>query len=448
MSISLQLIALKDLNDKRRVTTLLRNDSLVKALRDLCVLVLVKGSSVVPVNLKPSASSQEFQLWNDHLSNCNQAQGLIAAKTAKEPKSPIDKWVSEVTNTGVPVDAFCPETATEVQESADSGVMYKGPLSPTKKPLTKRVRTARGNSNAFKKAFIESRHRDDGKEAMIQDNVASFGNDQRKKILSTSKGSESSRQPPSIEPPYMPPHAMPSHSASKTPSRTSQQLIPSSATWKVVVPSGKSGKLVDMSVSHDRCAKDEKTVVAANLEDSIAKSKTRDFKHTMNQRKAPAQAVVRGDTALVKSFEEIIVNFLVSALPRTGRVGFTVDIGRLLINQLYGSSEFKNRSFKTSEFSSVLPKGRTTGFEPMFTDMLTARSAEAESIVNLSISHGRRLFQKQPISSKVSYVFSCKAKNGDRIVVEYDENGGFNVRSLLKIESPVLHILIGIDTRI
>lgn len=395
------------------------------------MLALVKGSNIFQINLKPAASSREYWLWNDHVYNCNQAQGLIAGNTPKEPKTPIDKWVSEVTDTDAQVDAFRPESSAEVQQLAGMGMVYEEPPSPTKKPITKRARTARGHPDPFSKAFTESQYGHDNKEATIPENAARFGSHQTTGIISRGKESESLRQPPSIEPPYMPPRAMPSRSLSKTPSGMSEQLMPSSATWNVVARGSESGNLVDMSVPSEGSVKDEAMVLVSNLQNT-KKAKTRDFKHTMNQRKAAGQPLLGGDTALVKSFEETITHLLVSALPRTGRVVIAVDIGRLLINQQHGSSEFKNRSFKTSEFSLVLPKGRTTGFEPIFTNMLTARSAEAESILNLLLPQGRRLFQQQPISRKVTYVFSCKAKGDDQIIVEYDEYGGFKVRPLLK----------------
>ena len=371
--------------------------------------------------------------------NSNQARGLIAAKTPKEPKTPIDKWVSEVTDTDVQVDAFHPESAAEVQKPASMGMgmAYKESLSPTKKPITKRARTARGNPDALSKAFTESQNGHDSKEAIVPENALGFGSHQTTGILSRGKESESFLQPPSIEPPYMPPRAMPSRSLSKTPSRMSEQLAPSSATWNVVGRPSKSGNLVDMSIPNEGSVKDEPTVkdepmvVVAKLQDTT-KAVAREVKYTMNQRKGPGQALVGGDTALIKSFEDIITHLLVSALPRTGRVAIAVDIGRLLINQQYGSSEFRNKSFKTSEFSLVLPRGRTTGFEPIFTNMLTARSFEAESIVNLLMPQGRRLFQQQPIFRQVTYVFSCKAKDDDQIIVEYNENGCFSVRPLLK----------------
>ena len=403
----------------------------MKLLRDLCVLVLVKGSDILQVNLKPSASCQEFRLWNDRVYDCSHVQGLIATKAPKEPKTPIDKWVSEVTN--VQVDAFYPESAAETQELADIGMVYKELSSPTKKPITKRARAARGNTKPSHKAFIDFKTEYEDTEAMVSKNVTSFGDDQTIKSPSTGKGSESVRQPPSIEPPYMPPHVMPSGSLSKEPSRMSQQILPSSATWNVVVHGSNSGNLVDISVPNEGRARDEATIVAANVQDNVITAKTRVFKNTMNQRKAPMQAFVGGDTALVKNFEGITASLLLLARPRTGRVGLTVDIGRLLINQQYASSEFKNRSFKTSEFSLVLPKGRTTDFEPVFTNILTARSAEAESILNVLMSQGRRLFQQQPISRKVTYVFTCETKDGDQIIIEYDENGGFHVRSLLTL---------------
>ena len=428
MSVALQVVALKDLHDIRRVSTLLRRDSPAKPLRDLCVLVLVKGSKILQVNLKPSASIQESRLWNDHADDCNHVQG-IAPKASKEPKTPIDKWVSEVTNTDVQVDAFCPESATEVRESTDIGVLDKECSPPTKRPITKRARAARGNVNASNKAFSDFENRHDDKEAMFSKGMTGLGDNQTIESRSTGNGSGSVHEPPSIKPPYMPPHAMPSNSLSNVPSRISQRILPSSATWNVVVRSSKSGNLVDLSVPNEVCARDEATVVAANLEDGITPAKARVFKNTMNQRKAPMHAFGGGDTALVKSFEDTVALLLISARPRTGRVGFTVDIGRLLINQQYASSEFKNRSFKTSEFSLVLPKGKMTGFEPLFTNILTARSAETESILNLLMSQGRRLFQQQPISRKVTYVFICKAKDGDQIIIECDEDGGFDVRS-------------------
>ena len=417
---------MKDLDDKRSITTLLQKDSPIKSLRGLCVLALVKGSDIVQIKLKPIATNQGSQLWNDHVYNC--AQDLIPAKT------PIDKWVSEITDPNEQMNAFRPEPAVELQQSTDVGIVYKEPLSSTKKSITKRTRTARGNPDASNKAFIAFQSGHDGKEAATQEKMASFSDHQSIEDVSKGKESHSHRQPPSIEPPYMPPSAMPSRSLSTTPSVTSQQLMLSSSTWNAVVRDNKSDNLIDISVPNERRASDKKSedetmIVIDNLQDTI-KAKTRDLKYTMNQRKAPTQALVQGNTALIKNFEETTLRLLALVVSRTGRIDFTVDIGRLLIHQQRGSSEFKNKSFKTSDFSSVLPKGRTTGFEPMFTNMLTARSSEAESIVNVLLSQGRRLFQQQPISRTVTYVFSCKAKGGDQIVVKLDENGDFKVSLL------------------
>ncbi len=447
MSVDLRLVAFKDLNDKRPVTTLLRKGSLCKPLRDLCVLVLVKGSDILPINSKPATSSQGCRLWNEHVYSCSQAQGQIAIKTPRKTKTPIDRWVSEVTDTDAQIDVFHPESTVEVQQLVGIGKGYVEPLSPTKKTITKRARTARGNPDAFNKAFTKSQHEQDGKEARTQETVVSHSGHQTTWITSTRTESESRRPPPIIEPPYMPPLALPSRSLIKTTMTTSQQFMPSSSTWNdVVVRGSKSGSLVDTSVPNEGCDEDEALVFTDRLQDTT-KTKARDLKHTMNQRKAPTQTSLGGDTALVKNFEETITRLLILALPRTGLIRFAVDIGRLLINQQYGPSEFKNKSFKPSEFSSVLPKGKTTGFEPIFTDMLTARSSEAESIVNLLLPRGIRLFQQEPTSRKVTYVFSCKAKGGDQIIVEYDGNGGFSVSPLLTLSYFFFHILMRIDTR-
>lgn len=434
-SVGLQLTALSDLDDKRSVTTLLQKDLPIKSFRSLCVLVLVKGSKIVQVKLKPATSDQGSHLWNDLVSNCVQAQELIATKTPKESKNSIDKWVSEINVSDMQVDAFRPESVVKVQQSIDVGIVYKEPLSPTKKTTTKRARTARRNFEAFKESFVGSQNGHDGKEAATQESVTSFRDYQSTRNVSTDKASDSHHQPPSIKPPFMPPLAMPLRSLPKTPSMTSQQLILSSSSCNLVVRDSKSGSLIDMSVPNEKRdqgnkPESEAMIVIDSLQDTT-RFKARDLKYTMNQRKDSTQAFARGNTALVKSFEETSIHLLALALPRTGRIGFAVDVGRLLISHQCGSSEFNYRSFKTSGFSSVLPKGRTTCFEPMITNVLTARSSEAESIVNILLSQGKRLFLQQPASRKVTYVFNCKAKGGDRIVVEFDESGDFNVSTLI-----------------
>ena len=433
-SVNLQLVALSDLSDKRLVTTLLQKHSVMKPLRDLCVLVLVKGSNIVEVRLQPATPGQLFHLWNDHVSNCCQAQGLVGTKTQMESKNAVDKWVSEIAVSRMQMDVFRPESGVTLQQSIDVGTVCKDSLSPTKKQNTKRARVARGKAEASNDARIETQDKYDSKEAETQKSMTSFKGLQLLRNVSAGKVGESDRQPPSIEPPCMASLIMPSHSLPTAPSKTSQRLTPSSSTGNVVVSDSKSGSLIDMFAQNEKRAqsnkpKDQTTTVTDSLQDT-AKVKPRDFKFTTNQRKGSTQAVAGGYTALVKSFEENSVHLLALALPRTGQIELAVDIGRLLINQQRVSPDFKSRrSFKTSEFSSIFQRERTGDFNPMFTNMLTARSFEAESIVNILLSQGRRLFQQQPASRKVTYVFDCKAKCGDQIAVEFYESGDFNVSS-------------------
>lgn len=432
MSVGLQLIALKNLVDKRSVTTLLPKDSPIKSLRSLCVLVLVKGLNIVQLNLKPATSNQEQGLWNDQGYSWCQAHDMSAGKTSKEPETHVGQWVSEVPDPDMQDDVFRPEFAVKLQRSNDADTVCKA-LSLTKKVNTRRARTARGNPDTFNKAFGGSQNENDDKKATTQEKLTIFGSHPAKNA-STTKGSEAHRQPPSIEPPYMPSRPIPSCLLSKTSAIESQQLIPRSSAWRVVDRSSRSGSLIDTSVPNQpRGQEDQSEFEAILTTDSLqdpTRLKKRDLIHTMNQRKAPTQLLGGGNAALVNSFEETAIHVLALALPRTGRIGFAVDIGRLLINQQCDSSPFKNRSFKTSEFSSVLPKGGTTGFESLFTNMLTARASDAESIANILLSQGRRLFQQQPVSRKVTYVFSCKAKDGDHVVVEFDDTGDFSVSSV------------------
>lgn len=158
--VTMQLIALKNLDDKRPITTLLRKDSPISSLRGLCVLVLLKGSDIVQVEIKPAVPQERSQLWEDHVYNCGQVQDLIAMKT------PIDKWVSEVTEPDEQMDAFRRESVVDWHQSTDVRIIYKEPLSPTKKPSTKRVRTARGIPDALNNAVGEPQNGYDDKEAI------------------------------------------------------------------------------------------------------------------------------------------------------------------------------------------------------------------------------------------------------------------------------------------
>lgn len=367
------------------------------------------------------------------MSNCCQAQGLVGTKAPIESKNAVDKWVSDIAVSRMQMDVFRPGSGVTVQQSVDVGIVCKESLSPAKKQNTKRARVARGTAEASNDARIEPQDEYDSKEAETQESVTSFKGFQPPRNVSAGKAGETDRQPPSIEPPFMASLIIPSRSLPTAPSKTSQRPIPSSSTWDVVVSDSKSGSLIDMSVQNEKRAqsnksKDHAMTVTDSLQDT-AKVKPRDLKFTTNQRKGSMQAVAGGYTALVESFEESSVHLLALALPRTGRIELAVDIGRLLINKQSVSSDFKNRSFRPSEFSSVFPRERTAGFKSMFTNRLTERSSEAESIVNILLSQGRRLFQQQPASRKVTYVFDCKAKCGDQIAVEFDETGDFNVSS-------------------
>ena len=403
----------------------------MKPLRDLCVLVLVKGSNIVEVRLQPATSGQLSHLWNDHVSDCCQAQGLVGTKAPIESKNAVDKWVSEIAVSRMQMDVFPPESGLTSQQSMDVETVCKDSLSPRKKQNTRRARVARGKAEASNHARIETQGKYDSKEGETQESVTSFKGFQPLRNVSARKAGESDRQPPSIEPPCMASLIMPSHSLPTVPSKTSQQPVPSSPTWNVV--DSKSGSLIDMSVQNEKRTqsnkpKDQAATVTGSLQNT-AKVKPRDSKFTGNQSKGSTQSVAEGYTALIKSFEENSVHLLALALPRIGRIELAVDIGRLLINQQCVSPDFKSRSFKTSEFSSIFRRERIADFKTMFTKKLTARSFEAESIVNILLSQGRRLFQQQPASRKVTHVFDCKAKCGDQIAVEFYETGKFNVSS-------------------
>ena len=426
MSDSLRLVAFKDLHDNRPATILLDNDCPVESLRDLYFRVITKGADILQINFEPSTSIQECRLWNEYVQSCDHARGLIATKGPRWPETPIDRWVSEVTDADVQVDVFRPDCTVEMQQSLGVEAREKEPSSPTRKTITRRARTARGNPDAISKTFSEAQHRHDDKEASLQRNIANFIDDQTTGIGFAMREGKYDRRAPCIEPPYMPPLAMSSHSRSTTLSSTSKQAKSGISTWSVVVQNSKSGNLVDLSVPNEERVKDGATVVMDNLQDTTG-AKDSEVKYTVHQKKASGQSFMELDTTIVKSFEKAITHLLVLGLSRTGRIGFAVDIGRLFMKRQCDLLDSNSQNFKTSEFLAGLAKDRPTGFESIFTNVFTKRSSEAESILNIPLSPGKWLFRQQPASRKVTYVFSCKAKGGDQIVVELDGHGNFSV---------------------
>lgn len=60
---------------------------------------------------------------------------------------------------------------------------------------------------------------------------------------------------------------------------------------------------------------------------------------------------------------------------------------------------------------------------------LTTSSADVDFLVNMKLQSGGRLFEQQPCLRRVTYLFHCKTKSGEELVVEVNEKGDFKIRS-------------------
>lgn len=239
-------------------------------------------------------------------------------------------------------------------------------------------------------------------QAMINDHgsINQIGSEQT--LVGEESQAASSNPGPPIATPYLPRMAIPGPS-------------PSESGWKLV-DKGRAGRLIDTSEP---------------IEEKVqAPEKDRTLKRTMGQ-KAPSHKLPGGSTALFKGFDDAAIKLLNLALYCQGPIDFEVGIGRLLIDPSKGSMEFKNKAFSISEWSSAFPTSSSIGpitLETHFASRLTTSSSDIQSILDIPLSQGRRLFNDRGAPRKVSYVFLCKSKDDKQIVIDIDEDGTFKVR--------------------
>ena len=208
---------------------------------------------------------------------------------------------------------------------------------------------------------------------------------------------------PEITPPYMPPSPPPAPK-------------PTEFGWEGrPVVRGRAGALVDTTMPQEH--------------QNSGKPKPQSLKRTMGQ-KAPSRGLVGGNAARSQKFEEVSRQLLALALPRRGPITFEMGIGRLLINHETGSKEFKAKPFSLPEWSSAFPEKTDTNtnkLETIFTPRLTTSLVDVESILEIHLSQGRRIFDPELILRNVTYVYKCTTKHGDQVTINLDEDGTFKI---------------------
>lgn len=160
---------------------------------------------------------------------------------------------------------------------------------------------------------------------------------------------------PPIEPPFMPIEAN---------APTQSEYGGSDSSWeKQLVHTGRAGKLVDDSLPR------------FNVKDRVQTTdeiQSREFRHTMNQRKSASGAgnSKGGFVALLKEFESATISILELAQNSQGPINLRMEIGRIMINHLSGSSEYKKKPFSVGEWSQVFPtKKGSSKLDSRFTNM-------------------------------------------------------------------------------
>lgn len=418
-TIMLQMTALKDLNDRRLSTTLLGPQSpLIKTLRGALVIVMIIDGEVVQIKENARPESRAV-LWQGHVYKSFGERDVLSisieageGSDPKAPDTPIGKWV-EKSSFAPMVDPFSPTWVSGNPVDVDQPLVK---LSPKK--LTKRVRAAKGNTeNTVPNASLPNneqhqdtvlgaqRHRD----KMDSAHEEQLDGQQYSRLL----------KPPRIEPPFMP-----APSTVRSNNKITNQ-------WESnVVGSGRAVKdgLLDLSQS----------VRDTKITDQAEGKRHR----TMNQQK-PSAHLIGSTHVFTRTFETATLEILNLALHRGAPVRLMVSIGRILINHQTFPTEFKRKPFAPKDWNSAFPATDVNHVE--FTEMLlrpyvlsgrpsadclsrlTTRSSDAESILDIKLSQGRRLFVEQAIDRTIRYVFHCQSSANEQVSVEVDEGGAFEV---------------------
>ncbi len=227
-------------------------------------------------------------------------------------------------------------------------------------------------------------------------------------LVGTGSRTASSDHGPPITTPYLP----------RLSASSAIEPHPLEREWQLV-DRGRVGQLIDISTPIEEKVQDPHTASKHSL------------KRTMNQ-KAPSHKLPASNIALLKSFDDQITQLLNMVLGFQGPIDLEVGLGRLLIDPDKGSNEFKDKAFNASEWSSAFSTTSSTNpnpnpLETVFTPRLTTSSSDAQSILEIDLSHGRKLFNLPEVGRKVSYILVCKTKEEKQISIDVAEDRTFKV---------------------
>ncbi|MCJ1469281.1 hypothetical protein MMC07_007914 [Pseudocyphellaria aurata] len=468
----LQMSTLKELKDRRLSTTLVPPSfPSIKSLGSYLTVVMIQQGVEFTV-IQPPRATKPCLLWKDHVFQFRSEENSNPPKENMTPPSSmvsptplandsvptqvamVDQWVKQ-SATGVLENPFSPSTANPTKEHRGSApeAIVPPPSERPAPPARKRFAKSRKPmgvgvpvqattpapvvdeptepklavsheilANVEKDAVSHEEPGSQGlDDAKIHSKEGTASEDSLRGISGPGEGlqsvpsSEQRLDAPPIEPPFMP---------TETVARTQSESGGSDSSWeKQLVNKGRPIKLIDDSLPR-LTVKDR---MQAPATDEV---QTRQLMHTMNQRKSASGAgKTRGSfVALVRDFESCAISILGLAKNSQGPIKLRAEVGRILINHMSGSAEYKKKPFLPSEWSQVFPaKKGSSKLESLFTNLLTTSPTDAQFVLNLKLDTGRQMFSESPIKRKVTYRFECSTTTDDQIIVEVDERGSYEV---------------------
>lgn len=471
----LQLLALKELKDRRLTTTLVPpSGRLFKNLGSYQIVIMIKDGNVHPVGQpraldRNTSAEVNSKLWMSytnkplpHMRNLGEkASGkepLAAARAHHTPFLPpsktgaISQWV-EQSATESASDPFVPaappgyELPRHEPPKPDPSLRSQDPALEQRSP-PKRAGRMRKPKGAAKEdpcgpaqAIVSTEPLPDpfaGIDLFIQDtcqaSVAASPFDSTQAATPVSQpqsttGKANGMKPPSKgkdAPQAKPPVATPSVKSYAASARPSVHHNGLPALEPPYMPAVSSSSTTTSNTPHWNYqtvsnAKEGRLIDFDISTDTVEIPKdraqkenevaSRQFRNTMRQRKPSAQTA-RGPQGATSTFETVATQLLEFVRSSRGLVNIETTIGRLLIDPRSGTGEYKKARFAIPQWPLVFPnKHGVVKLETNFTGRLTSLASDADFVLDLKTPSGRRMFTEQPCERQVTYRFTCSTSH-------------------------------------
>ncbi|KAG6999293.1 hypothetical protein G7Y79_00036g072490 [Physcia stellaris] len=473
IDIWLQMMPLKELNDRRLATSLV-SPGLAKKLGKQLTVVMIKDGQVFPdlaVSKNKRSFDTESTLWkgipyksigrSNHGSSSNvgdlstenepQATTIItaAASTLEGRYRTLSEWIDEsVATVPIATDPFVPlpdEVGTKPTVIGDNAKdQTKTP--PRKRPVKARKAKGAIAEDAMLKELPIAKPADNDTASVnesSQSSQANYSPEELRTISNTSVGSTGKEtysqasnrndliftsgtyaedlaqiqvlDAPEIQPPYMP-------AKSSTSGFTSNSLSFQPVWANARAPQVRVGNLIDVLAPEP-----------SKTEQGKRDKDVHSLRRTMNQRKAPmSNRSAQGENSALKQYGDAAAELLAMTRTTQGHVKIELSIGRLLIDYQSGSPEFKKRFFNVGEWSKVFPKPSTpVRLNTLITERLTSFGSDADFIAQLKLPSGRSIFTPEPYEQTIFYRFNGfdTAREQGSVVIDIYEDKNFQPRS-------------------